>query len=238
MPRIPDSARARYHEEMRAATTTSSDDQRWAHLELAHILSQRDPWLHTRNHAAMLMLALRQRDRREAIGQIIRIIAAAPGSLSGRYPERQHRPRHRRATPTHAHATRPRRPAPPHRGLSRNTRGGPRLAGRSSGLAGHTRNTISPRPVRSQYSMSKLHPVALQPGYSLWTRGRTPAATARHRYRVRALLAAGPRVPAIHVPRRGCRPSAVSRMGTHRRRHCVYLRTEAGRHPDDPHLIA
>nr|WP_280363824.1 cation transporter [Nocardia abscessus] len=38
----------------------------------------------------------------------------------------------------------------------------------------------------------------------------------------RALLAAGPRVPAIHVPRRGCRPSAVSRMGTHRRRHCVH----------------
>ncbi|WP_408638708.1 hypothetical protein [Nocardia gipuzkoensis] len=25
--------------------------------------------------------------------------------------------------------------------------------------------------MRSQYSMSKLHPVAPQPGYSLWTRG-------------------------------------------------------------------
>ncbi|MGY2119271.1 DUF3703 domain-containing protein [Nocardia gipuzkoensis] len=87
MPRIPDSARARYHEEMRASKTASSDDQRWAHLERAHILSQPDPWLHTRNHTAMLMLALRQRDRREAIGQIIRIIAAAPGSLSGRYPD-------------------------------------------------------------------------------------------------------------------------------------------------------
>ncbi|MGY1897580.1 DUF3703 domain-containing protein [Nocardia gipuzkoensis] len=87
MPRIPDSARARYHEEMRAAKAASSDDQRWAHLERAHILSQPDPWLHTRNHAAMLMLALRLRDRREAIGQIIRIIAAAPGSLSGRYPD-------------------------------------------------------------------------------------------------------------------------------------------------------
>ncbi|UGT72425.1 DUF3703 domain-containing protein [Nocardia gipuzkoensis] len=87
MPRIPDSARARYHEEMRAAKSASSDDQRWAHLERAHILSQPDPWLHTRNHAAMLMLALRRRDRPEALGQIIRIIAAAPGSLSGRYPD-------------------------------------------------------------------------------------------------------------------------------------------------------
>ncbi|WP_024794192.1 DUF3703 domain-containing protein, partial [Tomitella biformata] len=36
---------------------------------------------------AMLGLALRQRDRREAIGQIIRIIVAAPGSTLGRYPE-------------------------------------------------------------------------------------------------------------------------------------------------------
>jgi hypothetical protein len=42
---------------------------------------------HTRNHAAMLALALRQHDRREALGRIVRIIVAAPGSLSGRYPE-------------------------------------------------------------------------------------------------------------------------------------------------------
>jgi Protein of unknown function (DUF3703) len=35
----------------------------------------------------MLNLALRQHDRREAFGQIVRIIVAAPGSLAGRYPE-------------------------------------------------------------------------------------------------------------------------------------------------------
>lgn len=35
----------------------------------------------------MLSLALRQRDRREALGQVVRIIVAAPGSALGRYPE-------------------------------------------------------------------------------------------------------------------------------------------------------
>jgi hypothetical protein len=34
----------------------------------------------------MLALALRQRDRREALGQVVRLIVATPGSLSGRYP--------------------------------------------------------------------------------------------------------------------------------------------------------
>jgi hypothetical protein len=34
----------------------------------------------------MLALALRQHDRREAIGQVLRLIVAAPGSMTGRYP--------------------------------------------------------------------------------------------------------------------------------------------------------
>lgn len=80
-------ARARYHKEMQAAKTATAPEWRWYHLERAHILSQPDPWLHTRNHAAMLALAVRQRDRREAFGQVVRIIIAAPGSLSARYPE-------------------------------------------------------------------------------------------------------------------------------------------------------
>jgi hypothetical protein len=35
----------------------------------------------------MVSLGLRQHDRREALGQIVRILVAAPGSLAGRYPE-------------------------------------------------------------------------------------------------------------------------------------------------------
>lgn len=72
---------------MAAAKSAPADDQRWAQLERAHILSQPDPWLHTRNHLAMLALAVRQRNRPEALGQVIRIIAAAPASLARRYPE-------------------------------------------------------------------------------------------------------------------------------------------------------
>jgi hypothetical protein len=83
---MPDRVRSAYTEEMTAARDTADDSEPWAHLERAHIISQPYPWPHTRNHVAMLALALRQHDRREALGQIARIIVAAPGSLSGRYP--------------------------------------------------------------------------------------------------------------------------------------------------------
>ncbi|WP_027501326.1 DUF3703 domain-containing protein [Rhodococcus sp. UNC363MFTsu5.1] len=79
--------RALYDLEMTAGRTAPTTLDRWRHLERAHIISQPYPWLHTRNHAAMLALALTQRDRSEALGQVVRIIVAAPGSLSGRYPE-------------------------------------------------------------------------------------------------------------------------------------------------------
>ena len=58
----------------------------WAHLEDAHVLSQ--PWIrpHIKVHAHMLALGWRQRDVREVIGQIGRIVVAGPGSATGRYP--------------------------------------------------------------------------------------------------------------------------------------------------------
>ncbi|MBU8827007.1 MULTISPECIES: DUF3703 domain-containing protein [Mycolicibacterium] len=86
MSRLSTTARALYHREMTAARHADTAAQRWSHLERAHIVSQPDPWLHTCNHAAMLALAVRTHDRREAVGQVIRLIVAAPGSLSGRYP--------------------------------------------------------------------------------------------------------------------------------------------------------
>ncbi|WP_280500313.1 DUF3703 domain-containing protein [Nocardia farcinica] len=87
MPALSPAARARYRAEMAAAKTAADPALRWTHLERAHILSQPDPWLHTGNHVAMFALAVRQRDRREAVGQLVRILVAAPGSLTGRYPE-------------------------------------------------------------------------------------------------------------------------------------------------------
>ncbi|TSD94918.1 DUF3703 domain-containing protein [Skermania sp. ID1734] len=84
---MSDRIRSAYTAEMTAAHDTDDDARGWVHLERAHIISQPYPWPHTRNHIAILALPLRQHDRREALGQILRIMVAAPGSLSGRYPE-------------------------------------------------------------------------------------------------------------------------------------------------------
>lgn len=59
----------------------------WALLEAAHVLSQPWAWPHIKVHAAMLALGWRTRDRREVRGQLLRIVVAGPGSLTGRYPE-------------------------------------------------------------------------------------------------------------------------------------------------------
>lgn len=87
MASLSGAARDMYYREIDRAREADRPDARWQHLERAHILSQPAPWLHTRNHLAMLSLALRQHDRREALGQVVRIILAAPGSLTGRFPE-------------------------------------------------------------------------------------------------------------------------------------------------------
>jgi hypothetical protein len=67
------------------ATARDADDP-WTHLERAHIASQHWAWPHTRVHTAMLATALKQRDPRGTVGQLLRIAVAAPGSLLGRYP--------------------------------------------------------------------------------------------------------------------------------------------------------
>ena len=75
---------ARLIDDSIAAARTGSDP--WPALERAHIASQPWAWPHTRVHTAMLRVAWRQRDRREIVGQLIRVVVAGPGSLAGRYP--------------------------------------------------------------------------------------------------------------------------------------------------------
>ena len=72
-----------------ARTAVESGDVRrsWELLEEAHVLSQPWAWPHVRVHAAMLALGWRTRNRREVLGQQLRIVVAGPGSLTGRYPE-------------------------------------------------------------------------------------------------------------------------------------------------------
>jgi hypothetical protein len=58
----------------------------WYHLELAHILSQAYAGPHLRVHWLMFCFALRQRNVPELLGQIPRLLLAAPGSWTGRAP--------------------------------------------------------------------------------------------------------------------------------------------------------
>jgi hypothetical protein len=67
----------------RAAGDTTGE---WHHLERAHILSQPLPVTHVRTHVAMLGNGIRRRDRREILGQLVRLVGAGPGSVVGRYP--------------------------------------------------------------------------------------------------------------------------------------------------------
>jgi hypothetical protein len=83
------SLRAAWAAELDAARTARSSGDtgaEWTHLERAHILSQPMAVPHVRTHVAMLTAALRRRDRHELVGQLFRIVVAAPGSMTGKYP--------------------------------------------------------------------------------------------------------------------------------------------------------
>jgi hypothetical protein len=93
MKKLPADSRARLREAWaaeldaaRAARSSGDTSSEWTHLERAHILSQPMAVAHVRTHAAMFTAALRRRDRHELAGQLVRIIVAAPGSITGKYP--------------------------------------------------------------------------------------------------------------------------------------------------------
>jgi hypothetical protein len=80
---------AAWQAERHAATTarrTGDARVEWHHLERAHILSQPLAGLHVRTHGAMLTASVRRRDSREIAGQLLRLVLAVPGSVSGRFP--------------------------------------------------------------------------------------------------------------------------------------------------------
>lgn len=61
-------------------------DEAWLHLERAHILAQTRFLPHLVSHGKMFALAVRMRDGREAAGQILRLVLAPLGNLTGRLP--------------------------------------------------------------------------------------------------------------------------------------------------------
>jgi Protein of unknown function (DUF3703). len=71
---------AAYHVELDAgylALESGDLGEAFRRFERAHILGQRRTRLHVRAHVAMLRVARRRRDKRELVGQLKRIVAAA-----------------------------------------------------------------------------------------------------------------------------------------------------------------
>jgi len=59
----------------------------FSHLERAHILGQTSTVEHVRVHCHMFLWGIRQRDVRESLGQLLRIIGAAIGTVFGLVPK-------------------------------------------------------------------------------------------------------------------------------------------------------
>src|SRR5690606_36418277 len=74
------------HTAARHARRRGDVAEEWRRLERAHILSQPLAVAHVRTHLTMLGFGIRQRDRREVTGQLVRLLVAGPGSAIGRYP--------------------------------------------------------------------------------------------------------------------------------------------------------
>ena len=82
---MPSRVRERYEAEIDRGRALAGAEA-WDALRVAHVLSQ--PWAgpHTRVHWMMLVRGWRERDRREVLGQVLRLVVAAPASWTGRYP--------------------------------------------------------------------------------------------------------------------------------------------------------
>ncbi len=68
------------------AAAAGRADRSFEHLERAHVLGQASTFHHVRVHVRMLAWAIRQRDLREALGQVFRIIGAATKTVFGLVP--------------------------------------------------------------------------------------------------------------------------------------------------------
>ena len=80
--------RIRPHVERELALAASASDARtaFAHLERAHVLGQASTREHVRVHWRMLRHGLAQRDAREILGQMLRIVGAATKTAIGFVP--------------------------------------------------------------------------------------------------------------------------------------------------------
>jgi hypothetical protein len=70
----------------RAARSSGDVERAWQMLARLHILSQTQFGPHIRSHVEMLRFAIARRDVREILGQLVRLILAPLGNITGRLP--------------------------------------------------------------------------------------------------------------------------------------------------------
>ena len=71
----------------RSLFTAKEYETCFSHLERAHVLGQRYLLSHLQSHWWMLRVGLARCDRREIVGQILRLLGSVPGSLLGMAPK-------------------------------------------------------------------------------------------------------------------------------------------------------
>ncbi len=69
------------------AEAQGQPDVAFSHLERAHVLGQTSTVEHVRVHWHMFLWGTRQRDVRECLGQLLRIVGAAIGTAIGLVPQ-------------------------------------------------------------------------------------------------------------------------------------------------------
>jgi hypothetical protein len=69
------------------AEARGQPDVAFSHLERAHILGQTSTVEHVRVHCHMFLWGIRQRNVRESLGQLLRIVGAAIGTVFGLVPQ-------------------------------------------------------------------------------------------------------------------------------------------------------
>jgi hypothetical protein len=71
----------------REAESRGQPDIAFSHLERAHVLGQASTVEHVRVHWHMFLWSIRQRNSRECLGQILRIVGAALSTALGLVPQ-------------------------------------------------------------------------------------------------------------------------------------------------------
>lgn len=84
---MPAAVRTAYEAELRAVRTSATSEVRWAALQRASHSLAATAWPYTQPHGVTLRAEWRDGDRRETIGQVVRLLVHAPGSVLGRYAD-------------------------------------------------------------------------------------------------------------------------------------------------------